>query len=87
MLFLGVIVHSSRRGCFRSSGLDSSAQHFLRMGVMCYCVVLNRVGVVTILTMYAPLTVGSSPCLYETNNNKKHKLRSKGRDYLPIPHT
>jgi hypothetical protein len=30
---------------------------------MCYCRVLKCVGVVIILTMYAPLTVGSSFCL------------------------
>jgi hypothetical protein len=30
---------------------------------MCYCVVLKCVGVVIILTMHAPLTVGSSPGL------------------------
>jgi hypothetical protein len=30
---------------------------------VCYCAVFKCVGVVTILTMYTPLTVGSSPCL------------------------
>jgi hypothetical protein len=56
--------HSSKRYCLRSSGSDSFSQHFLRHGCyVCYCVVFKRVDVVIILAMYAPLTVGSSPCL------------------------
>jgi hypothetical protein len=48
----------------KSSGLHLFAQHFLRYGCyVCYCVVLKRVGVVIILTMYAPLDAGSSPSL------------------------
>jgi hypothetical protein len=44
--------------------MDSSAQYFLRHGCyVCYRRVLKCVGVVIILTMYAPLTVGSSLCL------------------------
>jgi hypothetical protein len=44
--------------------LVSFAQRFLRHGCyVCYCAVLKCVDVVIILTMYAPLTVGSSPCL------------------------
>jgi hypothetical protein len=31
---------------------------------VCYCVVFKLAGVVIILTMSAPLTVDSSPCLY-----------------------
>jgi hypothetical protein len=59
-----LFVHSSKRGSLRSSGLDSFAQYFLQHGCyVCYCTVLKCVGVVIILTTYAPLTVGSSPCL------------------------
>jgi hypothetical protein len=64
MLFLGVGVHSSKRGSLRSSGLYLFAQYLLWHGCyVCYCTALKCVGVVIILIMYAPLIVGSSPCL------------------------
>jgi hypothetical protein len=51
-VILVVIIHSSKWGSLRSSGLDSFVQHFLWHGCyVCYCVVLKSAGVVIILTI------------------------------------
>jgi hypothetical protein len=48
----------------RPSGLDSLGQRFLWHGrFVCYCAALTCGGVVIIIIMCTPLTIGSSPCL------------------------
>jgi hypothetical protein len=61
---LGAIVRSSNRYFLRSPlfGFICTA-YPAPLVFVCYCVVPKYVGVVIISVMYAPLPVGSSPCL------------------------